>query len=298
MPNDQGNRTTPSYVAFTEGERLTGDAAKNQVARNPENTVFDAKRLIGRRFTDPVVQADMRLWPFRVVAGPGDKPQILVSYKTQEKRFYTEEISSIVLSYLRETAETYLGRTVKSAAITCPAYFTDSQRQATKDAGVIAGLEVKKVINEPTAAAIAYGQDKRGKGEKNVLIFDLGGGTFDVSLLTIDSGIFEVKATSGNTHLGGEDFDSRMVDYCTAEFKRKNGVDIRGNHRALRRLRTACERAKRTWSSAAQASVEIDSLHEGVDFYTTLTRAKFEELNIDMFRSCIDPVERVLRDPI
>jgi L1 cell adhesion molecule like protein len=296
IPNDQGNRTTPSYVAFTETERLTGDAAKNQVARNPENTVFDAKRLIGRRFTDSVVQADMKLWPFRVVAGPGDKPQVIVSYKDQEKRFYAEEISSMVLSYLKETAEAYLGGPVKSAVITCPAYFNDSQRQATKDAGVIAGLDVKRIINEPTAAAIAYGLDKRGRGEKNVLIFDLGGGTFDVSLLTIDDGIFEVKATSGNTHLGGEDFDNRMVEYCSAEFKRKNGVDIRGNHRALRRLRTACERAKRTLSSAAQASIEIDSLHEGIDFYTIVTRAKFEELNMDMFRSCIDPVERVLRD--
>ena len=296
IPNDQGNRTTPSYVAFTNTERITGDAAKNQVARNPENTVFDAKRLIGRRFTDPVVQADMKLWPFRVVAGPGDKPQVVVTYKGEEKRFYPEEISSMVLSYLKETAEAYLGGPVKSAVITCPAYFNDSQRQATKDAGTIAGLDVKRIINEPTAAAIAYGLDKRGTGEKNVLIFDLGGGTFDVSLLTIDDGIFEVKATSGNTHLGGEDFDNRLVEYCTAEFKRKNGVDIRNNHRALRRLRTACERAKRTLSSASQASVEIDSLHDGVDFFTTITRAKFEELNADMFRSCMDPVERVLRD--
>jgi len=296
IPNDQGNRTTPSYVAFTESERLTGDAAKNQVARNPENTVFDAKRLIGRRFADPVVTSDMKLWPFRVVPGPGDKPQVIVNYKGEEKKFYAEEVSSMVLSYLKETAEAFLGRPVKNAVITCPAYFNDSQRQATKDAGVIAGLDVKRIINEPTAAAIAYGLDKRGGGEKNVLIFDLGGGTFDVSLLTIDDGIFEVKATSGNTHLGGEDFDNRMVEYCSAEFKKKNGIDLKGNHRALRRLRTSCERAKRTLSSATQASIEIDSLHEGVDYFTTVTRAKFEELNMDMFRSCIDPVERVLRD--
>ena len=296
IANDQGNKTTPSYVGFTDVERLIGDSAKNQVASNPENTVFDAKRLIGRKFSDPVVQADMKHWPFRVISGPGDKPQIQVRYKGEEKTFYPEEISSMVLIKMKETAEAYLGKPVRQAVITVPAYFNDSQRQATKDAGTICGMEVKRIINEPTAAAIAYGLDKKGTGEKNVLIFDLGGGTFDVSLLTIEDGIFEVKATAGNTHLGGEDFDNRLVEFCSADFKRKNNQDIMGNNRALRRLRTACERAKRTLSSATQASIEIDSLHGGVDYYTTITRAKFEELNMDYFRGCIEPVERVLRD--
>eukprot|EP00358_Blepharisma_japonicum_P001050 CAMPEP_0202945550 /NCGR_PEP_ID=MMETSP1395-20130829/6597_1 /ASSEMBLY_ACC=CAM_ASM_000871 /TAXON_ID=5961 /ORGANISM="Blepharisma japonicum, Strain Stock R1072" /LENGTH=639 /DNA_ID=CAMNT_0049645703 /DNA_START=14 /DNA_END=1933 /DNA_ORIENTATION=- len=296
IANDQGNRTTPSYVAFTESERLIGDAAKNQVARNPENTVFDAKRLIGRKFNEPVVQSDMRLWPFRVICGADERPQIVVQFKGQEKRFYPEEISAMVLTKMKETAEAYLGRSVKNAVVTVPAYFNDSQRQATKDAGTIAGLEVKRIINEPTAAAIAYGLDKKGQGETNILIFDLGGGTFDVSLLTIDDGIFEVKATSGNTHLGGEDFDNRMVEFCANDFKKKTGADIRSNNRALRRLRTACERAKRTLSSATQASIEIDSLAEGTDYFTTITRAKFEELNMDYFRGCLEPVERVLRD--
>mmetsp|Transcript_3853 Transcript_3853/g.3644 ORF Transcript_3853/g.3644 Transcript_3853/m.3644 type:complete len:652 (+) Transcript_3853:26-1981(+) len=296
IANDQGNRTTPSYVAFSDTERLIGDAAKNQVARNPENTVFDAKRLIGRKFDEPVVQNDMRLWPFRVICGQDSRPQIVVNFKGQEKRFYAEEISAMVLTKMKETAESYLGKTVKNAVITVPAYFNDSQRQATKDAGMIAGFDVKRIINEPTAAAIAYGLDRMHKGETNVLIFDLGGGTFDVSLLTIEEGVFEVKATSGNTHLGGEDFDNRMVDYCVADFKRKTGIDIKNNNRALRRLRTACERAKRTLSSATQASIEIDALAESNDYFTTMTRAKFEELNMDYFRGCIEPVERVLRD--
>jgi len=296
IANDQGNRTTPSYVAFTDSERLIGDAAKNQVALNPENTVFDAKRLIGRKFTDTVVQEDKRHWPFKVVAKEGDKPYIQVRYKGETKDFAPEEISAMVLTKMKETAEAFLGKTVKDAVITVPAYFNDSQRQATKDAGAICGLNVLRIINEPTAAAIAYGLDKKGEAEKNVLIFDLGGGTFDVSLLTIDSGVFEVKSTGGNTHLGGEDFDSRMVDYFREEFKRKSKKDISGNQRAIRRLRTACERAKRTLSSSAQASIEIDSLHEGVDFYTNITRAKFEELCIDLFRGCLDPVEKVLRD--
>jgi len=296
IANDQGNRTTPSYVAFTDTERLIGDAAKNQVAMNPENTVFDAKRLIGRRFSDQTVQADMKHWPFKVVAKEGDKPFIQVQYKGETKTFAPEEISSMVLIKMKETAEAYLGKTIKDAVITVPAYFNDSQRQATKDAGSIAGLNVKRIINEPTAAAIAYGLDKKGKSERNVLIFDLGGGTFDVSLLTIEDGIFEVKATAGDTHLGGEDFDNRMVNHFVEEFKRKYKKDISGNSRALRRLRTACERAKRTLSSSAQASVEIDSLYEGIDFYTSITRARFEELNADLFRSCIAPVEKVLRD--
>ena len=295
IANDQGNRTTPSYVAFTETERLIGDAAKNQVAMNPENTVFDAKRLIGRKITDPVVQADMKHWPFKVLRGPSDKPMIEVSFKGERKQFAPEEISSMVLLKMKEIAEAYLGGEVKNAVITVPAYFNDSQRQATKDAGAISGLNVLRIINEPTAAAIAYGLDKKG-GERNVLIFDLGGGTFDVSLLTIEDGIFEVKATAGDTHLGGEDFDNRMVDYCMEEFKRKFRKDMSGNERAKRRLRTACERAKRTLSSSTQAFIEIDSLFEGCDYSTTVTRARFEELNMDYFRKTIAPVERVLRD--
>jgi len=296
IANDQGNRTTPSYVAFTDTERLLGDAAKNQVAMNPTNTVFDAKRLIGRRFSDPVVQSDMKHWPFKVIAKDGDKPYIQVEFKGEIKEFAPEEISSMVLTKMKETAEAFMGKKVTDAVITVPAYFNDNQRQATKDAGKIAGLNVLRIINEPTAAALAYGLDKKGKGEQNILIFDLGGGTFDVSLLTIDEGIFEVKATAGDTHLGGEDFDNRMVNYFAAEFKRKYKHDISTNQRALRRLRTACERAKRTLSTQTQASIEIDSLHEGIDFYTSITRAKFEELCIDLFRSTLDPVEKVLRD--
>nr|BAK07857.1 predicted protein [Hordeum vulgare subsp. vulgare] len=298
IANDQGNRTTPSYVGFTDTERLIGDAAKNQVAMNPTNTVFDAKRLIGRRFSDPSVQSDMKLWPFKVIPGPADKPMIVVQYKGEEKQFAAEEISSMVLIKMKEIGEAYLGTTIKNAVVTVPAYFNDSQRQATKDAGVIAGLNVMRIINEPTAAAIAYGLDKKASssGEKNVLIFDLGGGTFDVSLLTIEEGIFEVKATAGDTHLGGEDFDNRMVNHFVQEFKRKHKKDISGNPRALRRLRTACERAKRTLSSTAQTTIEIDSLYEGVDFYSTITRARFEELNMDLFRKCMEPVEKCLRD--
>ncbi|CAN1343961.1 Heat shock 70 kDa protein [Linum perenne] len=270
IANDQGNRTTPSYVAFTDTERLIGDAAKNQVAMNPHNTVFDAKRLIGRKFTDP----------------------------GEDKQFAPEEISSMVLIKMREIAEAFLGQSIKNAVVTVPAYFNDSQRQATKDAGSIAGLNVLRIINEPTAAAIAYGLDKKGSrsGEKNVLIFDLGGGTFDVSLLTIEEGIFEVKATAGDTHLGGEDFDNRLVNHFVSEFKRKNKKDISSNARALRRLRTACERAKRTLSSTSQTTIEIDSLYEGIDFYSSITRARFEELNMDLFRRCMEPVEKCLRD--
>lgn len=295
IANDQGNRTTPSYVAFTDTERLIGDAAKNQVAMNPHNTVFDAKRLIGRKFDDAEVQSDMKHWPFKVISA-GGKPQIEVEYKGEKKRFTPEEVSSMVLLKMKETAEAYLGTIVKNAVVTVPAYFNDSQRQATKDAGTIAGLNVLRIINEPTAAAIAYGLDKKGQGEKNVLIFDLGGGTFDVSLLTIEEGIFEVKATAGDTHLGGEDFDNRMVTHFVQEFKRKHKKDLSSNARALRRLRTACERAKRTLSSSAQTSIEIDSLFEGIDFYTSITRARFEELNQDLFRQTMEPVEKVLRD--
>ena len=295
IANDQGNRTTPSYVAFTDTERLIGDAAKNQVAMNPSNTVFDAKRLIGRRFDDASVQSDMKHWPFNVINDAG-KPKIQVDYKGETKSFFPEEISSMVLTKMKEIAEAYLGKPVTNAVVTVPAYFNDSQRQATKDAGTIAGLNVLRIINEPTAAAIAYGLDKKGQGERNVLIFDLGGGTFDVSILTIEDGIFEVKSTAGDTHLGGEDFDNRMVNHFVQEFKRKHKKDMSTNKRALRRLRTACERAKRTLSSSTQAAIEIDSLFEGIDFYSNITRARFEELCADLFRSTLDPVEKSLRD--
>ena len=297
IANDQGNRTTPSYVAFTDTERLIGDAAKNQVALNPQNTIFDAKRLIGRKFDDPTVKRDMAHWPFKVISD-ASKPKIQVEYKGELKTFNPEEISAMVLIKMKETAEAYLGHSVKDAVITVPAYFNDSQRQATKDAGVIAGLNVQRIINEPTAAAIAYGlNNKKGQsGENNVLIFDLGGGTFDVSILSIEDGIFEVKATAGDTHLGGEDFDNRLVDYFVKEFQRKHKKDITSNKRALRRLRTACERAKRTLSASAQANIEIDSLYEGIDFYSSITRARFEELCADLFRSTLEPVEKALRD--
>lgn len=297
IANEQGNRTTPSYVAFTDTERLIGEAAKNQVARNPENTIFDAKRLIGRKFNEQIVQADLKLWPFKVIdSGQDHKPMIVVKWKGKEEKFYAEQVSSMVLTKMRDIAEDYLGKKIKDAVITVPAYFNDSQRQATKDAGAIAGLNVLRIINEPTAAAIAYGLDKLQDKEKNVLIFDLGGGTFDVSLLTIEAGLFEVKATSGDTHLGGEDFDNRMVEWCAAQFLKSSGQDIRNDNRALRRLRTACEKAKRMLSNANQATIEVDSLKGGEDFNISMTRAKFEELNMDYFRKCIAPVESVLKD--
>ena len=296
IANDQGNRTTPSYVAFTDSERLIGDAAKNQTAMNPINTVFDAKRLIGRKFSDSKVQDDMKDWSYKVVAGSGDKPMIRVEFHGETKEFAPEEISSMVLTKMKEVAEGYLGKKVTDAVVTVPAYFNDSQRQATKDAASIAGLNCLRIINEPTAAAIAYGLDKKKDEDTNVLIFDLGGGTFDVSLLNIEGGIFEVKATAGDTHLGGEDFDARLLRHLAEEFKRKHKKDITGNARALRRLRSACERAKRTLSTTSQTSVEIDSLFEGVDFYTSITRARFEELNADLFRKCMEPVEQVIRD--
>merc|ERR1711868_61423 len=297
IANDQGNRTTPSFVAFNDTERLIGDAAKNQAAMNPKNTVFDAKRLIGRKFNDAAVQSDIKHFSYTVSAGDGGRPQIDVEYKGEAKKFMPEEISSMVLIKMKETAEAYLGGEVKNAVVTVPAYFNDAQRASTKDAASIAGLNCLRIINEPTAAAIAYGLDKGTSSERNVLIFDLGGGTFDVSLLTIEDGIFEVKATAGDTHLGGEDFDNRMVNYLVQEFKRKHrGKDPSVNARALRRLRTAAERAKRTLSSGTSASIEIDALFEGVDFFTSITRARFEELNMDLFRKCMDPVEKVLRD--
>jgi len=299
IANDQGNRTTPSYVAFTDTERLIGDAAKNQVAMNPTNTIFDAKRLIGRKYDDQTVQRDIKLWPFNVIKDSGNKPKLEVDFKCEKKSFTPEEISAMVLTKMKETAEAHLGHPVKDAVVTVPAYFNDSQRQATKDAGVISGLNVLRIINEPTAAAIAYGLDKKkgnSNSESNVLIFDLGGGTFDVSILTIEDGIFEVKSTAGDTHLGGEDFDNRLVDHFIKEFQRKHKKDISQNKRAIRRLRTACERAKRTLSASAQANIEIDSLFEGVDFYTAITRARFEELCSDLFRGTLQPVEKALRD--
>ena len=271
IANDQGNRTTPSYVAFTKDERLIGDAAKNQVARNPKNTVFDAKRLIGRKWDDRAIQEDIQHWPFTVNKGPGDKPIIQVEYQGETKTYQPEEISSMVLVKMKETAESQLGKTVKDAVITVPAYFNDSQRQATKDAGTISGMNVLRIINEPTAAAIAYGLDKKSSQERNVLIFDLGGGTFDVSLLTIEEGIFEVKATNGHTHLGGEDFDNRLVDFCTQDFKKKFGIDITKNARSLRRLRTQCEKAKRILSSTINANIECEALAEGEDYSATLS---------------------------
>ncbi|XP_058756824.1 heat shock cognate 70 kDa protein-like [Vicia villosa] len=296
--NDQGNKTTPSCVAFTNTQRLIGDAAKNQASSNPTNTVFDAKRLIGRRYSDSIVQNDLLLWPFKVIQGANDKPMILVNYKGEEKQFVAEEISAVILMQMREIAEAFLESPVKNAVITVPAYFNDSQRRATKDAGDIAGLNVIRIINEPTAAALAYGLQKRANcvDQRNVLIFDLGGGTFDVSILTIKNKDFEVKATAGDTHLGGEDFDNRMVNHFVKEFKRKNKEDIRGNPKALRRLRTACERAKRTLSYDIETSIDLDVIHQGIDFTSSITRAKFEQLNMDLFEKCIDTVNSCLAD--
>jgi L1 cell adhesion molecule like protein len=296
IANDQGNRTTPSYVSFTETERLIGEAAYNIAANNPKNTVYDSKRMIGLKYADPSVQSDLKHFSFDVVCKEGDKPYVRVMFKGEQRDFAPEEISSMVLSRMRDTAEAYLGKKVKKAVVTVPAYFNDSQRQATKDAGTISGLEILRIINEPTAAAIAYGLDKKIEVERNVLVFDLGGGTFDVSLLAIESGIFEVKATAGDTHLGGEDFDNRMVNHFVQEFRRKHKKDLTESLRALRRLRTACERAKRTLSNATQATIEIDSLFDTIDFSSTITRARFEDMNMDMFRRCLEPVEKVLRD--
>jgi heat shock 70kDa protein 1/2/6/8 len=294
IANDQGNRTTPSYVAFTETERLIGDGAKNQASMNPENTIYDAKRLIGRKFNDSVIQGDIKSFPF-CVKEKDEKPVIEVSYKEEMKTFQPEEISSMILTKMKEIAEAYIGEKVTDAVVTVPAYFNDSQRQATKDAGQISGLNVLRIINEPTAAAIAYGLDKKSE-EKMVLIFDLGGGTFDVSLLCIDDGIFEVKSTAGDTHLGGEDFDNILMKYFIDEFKRKNKIDISDNKRSLRRLKTACERAKRNLSSSSSASIELESLCDGVDFFSSITRARFESLCMNLFQKCIEPVTKVLQD--
>jgi heat shock 70kDa protein 1/2/6/8 len=288
IANDQGNRTTPSWVAFTDSERLIGDAAKNQAAMNPNNTIFDAKRLIGRKMDDPALQSDMKHFPFKVCPRTAS-PTSSASTRAPQDLLPRGDLFDD-LDQDEGDREAYLGKEVKHAVITVPAYFNDSQRQATKDAGLIAGLNVLRIINEPTAAAIAYGLDKKASGERNILIYDLGGGTFDVSLLTIDDGIFEVKATAGDTHLGGEDFDNRLVSHVVQEFKRKHKKDPSDNARALRRIRTACERAKRTLSSAAQTTIEVDSCFDGIDFYTNITRAKFEELCSDLFRGTIDPV--------
>mgnify|MGYP002394151501 FL=1 len=295
IANDQGNRITPSYVAFTqEGERLIGDAAKNQLTSNPENTVFDAKRLIGREFSDPTVQQDIKHFPFKVIE-KNSKPIIQINTGKEQKLFAPEEISAMVLGKMREIAEAYLGKKVTHAVVTVPAYFNDAQRQATKDAGTISGLNVMRIINEPTAAAIAYGLDKK-EGEKNILVFDLGGGTFDVSLLTIDNGVFEVVATSGDTHLGGEDFDQRVMEHFIKLFKKKTGKDIRKDNRAVQKLRREVEKAKRTLSSQHQTKIEIESFFDNEDFSETLTRAKFEELNMDLFRSTMEPVQSALDD--
>ncbi|KAI0632848.1 heat shock protein 70 [Trametes polyzona] len=294
IANDQGHRITPSWVSFTDDERLVGDSAKNAFHSNPENTVFDAKRLIGRKFDDPEVQRDMKHWPFKVVNKSG-KPIVQVKYRGETRDFTPEEISAMVLGKMKETAEAYLGRSVTHAVVTVPAYFNDAQRQATKDAGTIAGLQVLRIINEPTAAAIAYGLDKKG-GESQIIVYDLGGGTFDVSLLSIDDGVFEVLATAGDTHLGGEDFDNRVIEYLVKQYKRKTGTDVNGNLRALGKLKREVEKAKRTLSSQQSTRIEIEAFENGNDFSETLTRAKFEELNMDLFRKTMKPVEQVLKD--
>ena len=294
IPNEQGNRITPSYVAWDDKERMIGDAAKNQATINPERTVFDVKRMIGRKFDDPSVQKDRKMWPFHVLDKKG-KPVIKVVTNNGDKEFSPEEISAMVLSKMKQIAESYLGEEVKNAVITVPAYFNDAQRQATKDAGTIAGLAVQRIINEPTAAAIAYGLDKKD-GEKNILVFDLGGGTFDVTVLTIDNGVFEVLATNGDTHLGGEDFDQVVMQYMMKIFKKKYNKDMSGDKRAVQKLRKEVERVKRVLSTQHQATVEIEALYDGIDFTETLTRARFEKLNLDLFKKTLGPVEKVLAD--
>jgi heat shock protein 5 len=296
IPNDQGNRITPSYVAFSEeGERLVGDAAKNQLTSNPKNTIFDAKRLIGREWSDPSVQNDAKYFPFEIINKKG-KPHVRINTGSGEKVFTPEEVSATVLGKMKSIAEDYLGTNVTHAVVTVPAYFNDAQRAATKDAATIAGLNVLRIINEPTAAAIAYGLNDKSSGEKNILVFDLGGGTFDVSLLTIADGVFEVVATNGDTHLGGEDFDQRVIEYFVKVFKKKTGKDLRTDARAVQKLRREVEKAKRALSTAHSTKVEVEALFEGEDFSETLSRAKFEELNMDLFRSTLKPVKKVLED--
>jgi molecular chaperone DnaK (HSP70) len=299
-PNEQGHRITPSYVAFLkDGTRLVGDAAKNQASQNPTGTFFDVKRLIGRNYNDATVQQDKKLFPFEIVDDKHGKPMVALDKSTASKhdksQFTPEEVSGMILRKMKEIAETYLGQEVKHAVVTVPAYFTDAQRQATKDAGTIAGLKIERVINEPTAAAIAYGLDKQDR-EENILVFDLGGGTFDVTLLTIDHGVFEVRATSGNTHLGGEDFDQRLMEYCMGQFKRQSGIDIGDDKRAIQRLRSQCEMAKRTLSTQTSVTIDCEALAKGQDFSTTISRAKFEELNLDLFKKTLTPVTQVLKD--
>merc|ERR1740130_2523155 len=296
IANDQGNRITPSYVAWAaeNGERLVGDAAKNQATINPENTVFDVKRLIGRKFTDKTVQADKKLFPFDIVDRKG-KPFVEVTISGEKKQFAPEEVSSMILQKMKKTAESYLDKEIKNAVVTVPAYFNDAQRQATKDAGTISGMKVDRIINDPTAAAIAYGLDKKG-GEKNILVFDLGGGTFDVTLLTIDNGVFEVLATNGDTHLGGEDFDQRVMQYFIKIFQKKHSKDMSKDKRSIQKLRKEVEKAKRALSSTHQARVEIEALFDGVDFSETLTRARFEEINNDLFKNTLGPVKQVMED--
>lgn len=295
IANDLGERTTPSYVSFNESERLIGLSAKNSASSNPTNTIYDAKRMIGRDFSDSKIQEDMKHFSFKLV-DRNNKPTISVQYKGETKEFTPEEISAMVLTKMKETAESFLGCQVKNAVITVPAYFNDAQRQATKDAGIIAGLNVLRIINEPTAGAIAYGLDKISETQRNVLIFDFGGGTHDVSLLSLEDGVFEVKATAGDTHLGGEDIDNRIVSYVLEEFKRKNKIDITSNKKAVRRIKTAAEKAKRSLSGQTQTNIEIDAVHDGIDINVQLTRAKFESLCSDIFQKTLDPVERVLQD--
>jgi len=295
LASESGARSIPSYVAFTDTDRLVGEAAKSQAAGNTANTVFDAKRLIGRKFSDPLVQEDIKRYPFKVVGDASDRPQIVVQTKDGEKKFFPEEISAMLLQKMKQMVESYVGEEVKDAVITVPAYFNDAQRQATKDAGVIAGLNVLRIINEPTAAAIAYGLEKT-KGEKNILIFDCGGGTHDISILTIDDGVFEVKATAGNTHLGGEDFDNLVCDWACDEFRKKTKLDIKSNARAYRRLRNVAERAKRILSTSTQATLEVDGILEGQDLNLVLSRAKFESLCESIFRKAMEPVQQAMQD--
>jgi len=297
IQNKIGERRTPSYIAFTDKERLIGDAAKNQITRNPKNTIFSAKRLIGRNFEDKEVQDDMKLWPFKVVKDEkSDRPQVCITYQKEERKCYAEEICAMVLQKLKQTATDFLGKKVRDAVITVPAYFNDSQRQAIKDAGTISGLNILRVISEPTAAAFAFGFDKEDKTERNVLIFDLGSGNLSISIVSIEDNLYEVRAVKGNTHLGGEDFDNRLIEYCAEEFRRKTGIDIKSNPKALSRVRASCEKAKITLSHATQAIVDIDSLMDGEDLNVVITRSKFEDLCMDLFQKVIPPLENVIKD--